>query len=106
MLDDLAVVAQLVERDLAKVEGAGSSPVYRSPKARSESGPSPRSGTELLRSRLRHRLVGRRCLGLGRAFGAVRFSEPFRSSIELVQREPEQEEDHTEHRDEEGDSER
>src|SRR5581483_11246108 len=30
MLDGLAVVAQLVERDLAKVEAAGSSPVYRS----------------------------------------------------------------------------
>ena len=30
MLDVLAVVAQLVERDLAKVEVAGSSPVYRS----------------------------------------------------------------------------
>jgi hypothetical protein len=32
MLDCLAVVAQLVERDLAKVEVAGSSPVYRSRK--------------------------------------------------------------------------
>ena len=32
MLDSLAVVAQLVERDLAKVEVAGSSPVYRSRK--------------------------------------------------------------------------
>src|SRR5438270_583223 len=39
-IDDLAVVAQLVERDLAKVEVAGSSPVYRSPEGPPEGGPS------------------------------------------------------------------